>query len=177
MNIKIPSVLHEIFGEKQNIVQLISIFLFGIMFTLLLCIYDPGIFIDVPLWRSILAILFIFDILSGCIANFTKATNKFYANNKKKQMIFLSIHFHLILVAILLGTSLWSVTLIWFYTIAGSLAIIFLKQINQIFVGGLLLCIGIAIIPMLEMERFMTVVSMLFLTKVLYSFSVNHYQH
>ncbi|NGP46787.1 hypothetical protein G4V62_18250 [Bacillaceae bacterium SIJ1] len=177
MIIKIPSIFHEVFGKRQSVIQLIGILLFGIILTTLLFIYDPSIYYDISLWRTIVAFLFIFDIFSGCIANFTKSTSEYYANNKKKQLIFISIHFHLILVAILLGTSIWSAILVWIYTIICSFIIIFLKKDNQIFVGGFLLCTGIAGIPILGMESFMMIVSMLFLIKVLYSFSVNHYQN
>lgn len=177
MNIKIPNIFHEAFGESQSMIQLISILLFGIILTTILFIYYPSMYDELPLWRTILAFLLIFDIFAGCIANFTKSTSKYYARNKKRQVIFLSIHFHLILVAILLSISIWSVLLVWIYTILCSFIIISLKKDNQIFIGGLALCTGIAGISMLEMESFMMIVSMLFLIKVLYSFSVNHYQN
>lgn len=177
MYIKIPNMFHEVFGERQNLVQLISVLLFGIIPTTLLFIYYPSIYYENPLWRNVLAFLLIFDIFAGCIANFTNSTSEYYANNKKRQIIFILIHFHLILVGILLGVSIWSVILVWLYTIICAFIIISLRKADQIFVAGLLLCIGIAGIPILGMENFMTIVSMLFMIKVLYSFSVNHYHN
>ncbi|MUK88503.1 hypothetical protein GMD78_08870 [Ornithinibacillus sp. L9] len=177
MNIKIPTFLHEFFGERQNIFQLTVIFLFGVIFTSLLFIYYSNTFSEVALWRNIFAFLLIFDIFSGCIANFTKATSNYYANNKKKQIIFILIHFHLIIVGFLLGTSIWAVTLVWIYTIICAFVIISIRGRNQTFAAGLLLSIGIGGTPMLEMEVYMLIVSMLFMIKVLYSFSVNHYQN
>lgn len=172
---RIPNFLHEAFGKEQNIIQLIEILFFGIACTSLLFIHYPSIYNGLPLWRIMLAFVLVFDIFSGCISNFTKSTNDYYANNKKRQIIFISIHFHLLLVAILLNISIKSVILVWIYTIICSFILIFLKKENQVFVGGFLLCIGIAGIPMLEMGSFMTIINTLFLIKVLYGFSVNHY--
>ncbi|MGX7150176.1 hypothetical protein [Enterococcus ureasiticus] len=176
MDIEIPTILHEVFGKRQRVTQLIGILSFGIILTTLLFMYYPSVYLQISLWRRIAAFVFVVDIFSGCIANFTKSTNNYYANDKLKQIIFLSIHFHLILVAIFLGISIWSFLLVWLYTIVCSFIIIFLRKDDQIFVGGFLLCVGLAAIVMLEMEGFMMIVSMLFLIKVLFSFSVDHYQ-
>ncbi|MCM3620365.1 hypothetical protein M3936_22675 [Sutcliffiella horikoshii] len=177
MNIKIPAYLHEVFGERQNILQLAAIFFFGVIFTSILYIYYSNNSYEVASWRKILAFLIIFDILCGCIANFTKSTSNYYAKDKKKQIIFILIHVHLLFVGFLLGTSSLAVTLVWIYTVICSFIVISIKGANQIFVAGLLLCIGIGVTPMLGMESYMLIISMLFMIKVVFSFSVDHYQN
>lgn len=175
-DLAIPVFLHEVFGERQSAVKIIFILLFGVtLSSLLFCLY-PDTYMDVSLWRIVLAFILVFDIFSGCIANFTQSTNDYYAKSTKRRLVFISIHFHLLIIAVLLHVPIFSILLIWLYTIFCAFIIQAIEGSNQIFVGGLLLSLGIAWIPMLEMEAFMTIVSLLFMVKVLFSFSVNHYK-
>ncbi len=65
MDIKIPNIFHEAFGERQSMIQLISILLFGIILTTLLFLYYPSIYYGISLWRIVIAFLLIFDIFFG----------------------------------------------------------------------------------------------------------------
>ena len=80
--IKIPSFLHEVFGEQQSIATILVILAFGGCLTLAVSLVFPDILHSLPLWRGILALLLIFDIFCGCIANFTRSTSNFYAARK-----------------------------------------------------------------------------------------------
>lgn len=172
----IPTFFHEVFGERQSVPHIIVILLFGAVLSSVLFYLHPNMYMDVALWRNVLAFIFVFDIFSGCIANFTQSTNDYYAKSKLKRIVFISIHVHLLLIAVLLDSPIFLVLLVWMYTIICALVIQAIEGRNQVFVAGSLLSIGVAWIPMLEMDAFMLVVSMLFMVKVLFSFSVNHYR-
>ncbi|MGO4180695.1 hypothetical protein AB4Z45_19080 [Paenibacillus sp. MCAF9] len=175
--IPIPSFLHDVLGEKQSIRSILTILLFGGMLTAALYWISPEMTKNFPVWRSVLALLLIFDIFSGCIANFTASTSNFYAVRKTNRIVFISIHFHIVIVALLLNADIWYSVGVWAYTIIGAFIVNALigKQ-SQRFVAGLLLSIGLGSVPLLpEITPYMLITSLLFMLKVLFSFAVDHY--
>jgi len=177
MTIRMPSYLHDVFGESQTIGELLAIILFGVGFTSLLFFAFPEMTQNLPLWRSAIAYLLIADIFAGCIANFTRSTNNYYAARDKQRLIFIAIHAHILIVAWLLGTGLWNSVIVWGYTITGAFVVNALKD-NQFqkFVAGILLAFGISIIVLsVDAPKYFLVISLLFMVKVLFAFAVDHY--
>lgn len=175
--IRIPSFLHEVFGEKQSIGSILTVLLLGGLLTVALYFRFPEMTADLPIWRSALALLLIFDIFAGCVANFTVGTSNFYAARKTNRIVFIAIHFHIVLVALLLHTDIWYSIGVWAYTIAGALIVnaLFGKH-SQRFIAGLFLAVGIGWIPMLpDIQPYMLIICLLFMLKVLFSFAVDHY--
>lgn len=175
--IRIPSFLHDVFGEKQSMASIFSILLFGGALTAALCFLYPELTDSLPAWRSALALLLMFDIFSGCVANFTASTSNFYAARKTNRIVFISIHFHIVLVALLLDTDIWYSIWVWAYTIAGAFIVNALSgKHSQRFIAGLLLSIGFGWVPMLpNIQPYMLITCLLFMLKVLFSFAVDHY--
>lgn len=177
MTIRMPSYLHDVFGKSQSIGEILAIAIFGIGFSTLLFIVFPEMTHNLPLWRSAIAYLLIADIFSGCIANFTRSTNNYYAARDKQRLVFIAIHVHILIVAWLLEIGLWNSVIIWGYTIAGAFVVNALKGNQfQIFVAGVLLALGISIIVLgVETPKYFLVISLLFMLKVLFAFAVDHY--
>lgn len=177
MTIRMPSYLHDVFGESQTIGEILAIALFGVGLTTLLFFVFPEMTHNLPLWRSAIAYLLIADIFAGCIANFTRSTNNYYAARDKQRLVFIAIHAHILIVAWLLGTGLWNSVIVWGYTIAGAFVVNALKGNQfQIFVAGVLLVLGISIIVLgVETPKYFLVISLLFMVKVLFAFAVDHY--
>ncbi|MNI53989.1 hypothetical protein D3C73_1088520 [compost metagenome] len=175
--IRIPSFLHDVFGEKQSIGSLSAILLFGGLLTSTFIFIFPELTESVPLWRGSLALLLIFDIFAGCIANFSASTSNFYATRPKNRLIFISIHFHIVIVALLLGTPMMYALIVWGYTITGAFIVnALIGMPSQRFVAGFLLSIGVGCMPLLpNMEPYMLTTCILFMLKVLFSFAVDHY--
>lgn len=176
--LRIPSFMHEMFGEKQPPATIVAILLIGGLLTACLYVAFPQLADGLPLWRTALALLLIFDVFCGCIANFTASTNNYYAARPKNRIVFISIHVHIILAALLLHTPLWHALAIWAYTIAGAFAVNALHgKPQQPLIGGLLLAAGMGGMPMLpEIQPYMLIVGLLFMLKVLFSFAVDHYR-
>lgn len=175
--VRIPSFLHDVFGEKQPILSILVILLFGGLLTAVLYFMYPEMTFHLPVWRSALALLFIFDIFSGCVANFTASTSNFYAARKKHRIVFIAIHFHIVIIAVLLNTAIEYSIAVWAYTIAGAFIVNSLigKQ-SQRFVAGLILSIGLGCNPLLpHIEPYMLITCQLYMLKVLFGFAVDHY--
>lgn len=173
----IPPFLHDVFGERQHSGAILTILLFGGPLTAGMYLLYPEITDNLPVWRSALALLLIFDIFSGCIANFTASTSNFYAARKKNRIVFIVIHVHIVLVAALLNTAISYSIAVWAYTILGAFIVnALIGNRSQRFVAGLLLSVGLGCMPLLpDIQPFMLIVCQLFMLKVLFSFAVDHY--
>lgn len=177
MTIRMPSYLHDVFGESQTIGELFAVLFFGVGFTTLLFFAYPEMTQNLPLWRSVIAYLLVLDIFAGCVANFTRSTNDYYAARYKQRLVFIAIHVHILIVAWLLGIGLWSSFIVWGYTVVGAFIVNAFKG-NQFqkFVAGVLLVVGMSIIVLgTETPKYFLVISLLFMVKVLFAFAVDHY--
>ncbi|MCU6710710.1 hypothetical protein M6D81_18630 [Paenibacillus sp. J5C_2022] len=177
--VKIPGFLHDVFGEKQTWATIITIFACSIALTGTIYFLYPEMVEGIPLWRSLIALILMWDIFAGCVANFTASTSNFYAERPLNRIVFISIHVHILVVAFCLNEDIGYATAVWAFTIAGAFLVNSLVQPQrQVFLAGLLLTIGIAgQLLWRDVEPYMLVTGMLFMLKVLYSFSVNHYGH
>ncbi|MCJ7840002.1 hypothetical protein MUB24_03545 [Lederbergia sp. NSJ-179] len=175
--LRIPSFLHDVFGEKQSVASILTILLFGGLLTATLYYRFPELTDHLPAWRSTLALLLIFDVFAGCIANFTASTSNFYAVRKTNRIVFIAIHVHIVLISLLLNTDIWYSLGIWAYTIIGAFIVnALIGKTSQLFAAGLLLSVGLGCIPMLPgITPYMLIICILFLMKVLFSFAVDHY--
>jgi hypothetical protein len=174
---RMPSFLHDVFGERQSIAAIAAILVFGGLLTAALYFVFPQMTAHVPVWRSALAMLLIFDIGSGCAANFTTSTNSFYAARKTNRIVFIAVHVHIVLIALLLQTGIGFSIAVWAYTIAGAFVVnALIGRRSQLFVAGLLLAAGLGWMPMVQLiPPYMLIACTLFMLKVLYGFAVDHY--
>ncbi|MBN1236848.1 MAG: hypothetical protein JXB36_00030 [Gammaproteobacteria bacterium] len=173
--IRIPLPFHEAFGEKQSLLEIVLVLLFGIGGTAAMAVLQPDALSGLSTWRVVLALVLVFDVLAGCLANFTRGTNDYYSARPVARWIFIAVHVHLPLIALLLGTPLTPALIVWGYTIAGALLVNALRQnARQVFVAATLLGTGLLMVQFLRLDTFMTVVAALFLVKVQYGFAVDH---
>jgi len=96
----------------------------------------------------------------------------------QNRIVFISIHFHIVLVALLLDTDTWCSIGVWAYTIAGALIVNALHgQRSQLLITGLLLSIGLGGIQLLpDIQPYMLTICILFILKVLFSFAVDQHR-
>jgi len=183
--IKIPKTLHDIFGEEQSPAALTVVIAGGISLgAAILFGFLPefrtnlGGHGNIGLPRFALAMLLALDIAAGCIANFTEGTSNFYAKRPVNRLIFIAIHVHLPVFALLLGLPILPFLALWAYTAGGAFVVNgFAGRPSQNLVGGSLLAFGIALVMLLPgLSAASRLVSALFLIKVLYAFAVDHYK-
>ncbi|WP_068783467.1 hypothetical protein [Paenibacillus phocaensis] len=173
----IPSVLHDVFGERQSLGSILTILLFGGLLTAVLYWMYPEMTSNLPVWRSVLSLLLIFDIFAGCIANFTPSTSNYYATRTRNRIVFIAIHFHVVLIGVLLNTAIGYSIGVWIYTLIGAYIVNSLKgKQSQLFVAGLLLSIGLGGTPLLpHIPPYILIPCLLFMLKVIFGFAVDHY--
>ncbi|WP_077960638.1 hypothetical protein [Ensifer adhaerens] len=177
-SLRIHPHLHDVFGEEQPLVYLAAILLFGVGVAAVFAMSAGPLLAELAWWRAALALVLVLDIAAGCVANFTPSTNDFYAARPRNRRVFIAIHFHIVLVALLVGTGIAAAVAVWAYTIVAAAVVNGLAgRSAQTFAGGLLLAIGLTGLPLLPgLTPAMVAVSGLFMLKVLFSFAVDHYR-
>ncbi len=171
---KTPHVLHKALGEQQSLLEILSIAFFTLSGSCLIFYLSEFRFDS---WKVILGFILIADVLAGCIANFSLGTNSFYAQRPKSRIVFIAIHFHILLIAWLLSQPLGGVLIVWLYTIISAFIVNALKgKVIQRFIAANLMCYGLFIMIYLEFPMWFLMVSVFFMIKVLFSFSVDHYE-
>lgn len=175
--VRMPAILHEVFGETQSPAEIAAILGFGIAVPSLLAALEPGLFGAVSGWRAVLAFVLMFDVAAGCVANFTRGTSDYYAARPAHRWVFIAIHLHLPLIALALGAQIPLALAVWVYTVAAAAAVnLAAGRPLQMLLGGLLLAGGIVGVSLLVAPApAFQMLSILFMVKVLFAFSVDLY--
>lgn len=132
--------------------------------------------ISVDLWRAVLAALLVADIAAGAVANLTRGTNDHYAASARRRAVFLAVHVHLPVAALLLDLPLLPAVVAWALTIVAG-AIIVLPRLNTLQRPASALAVVVILsVTMLFAETTTTLlfVTALFAIKVALSFAVDH---
>ena len=133
----------------------------------------PDILHSLPLWRGILALLLIL-IFSAAVSPTSPARP--VISPVKQRIVFIAIHVHILLVAVLLDTDMVYAVGIWAYTIAGAVIVNTLIGKSSRFYRRLALVDrhwGTFLLS--NIQPYMLLIGTLFMLKVLFSFAVDHY--
>lgn len=179
MTIRVPAALHDVFGERQSWGEIVAVLGVGLAVAGTVFLAFPALTSALPWWRSGLAFLLCLDVAAGSVANFTRGTNDYYAQRPGHRWVFIVIHIHLPVLAWLLSVDLVPAVAAWAYTIAGAAIVNGLHaHSRQTFVAALLWVMGVTLV--IGFGNFtppLLIIVVLFLTKVLYGFSVDHYRN
>lgn len=174
--VRIPSALQELLGDRQDVVSLVAIGMGGVLAPVLVGLAQPGVYADVALWRSALAVLLLLDIGAGIVSNLTPATGEHYAGSARLRWIFLAVHLHLPAIGLLLGLPLVATLVCWAAVIASGCLVNALRaHPAQRAVAGVLLLVCLALPVILAPDSPALIVAAgLFAVKIVYAFAVDH---
>lgn len=176
MTWRAPAVLHDVVGEAPEPRELAIVGLVGVGVASSLLAGEP--LRELGLARWLLAWLLVADIAAGCVANFTRSTNDYYAARPGHRRVFLAIHVHLLALGWLLGELGASVVGLWAYVIVGAAIVNALAgRPRQVFVAGVVLALGLVAVLLAPLSVTMRGAAALFLVKVAYAFAVDHHAH
>lgn len=170
---KTPKFLFEVFGERQSVLEIACTLAFAVLGSLFV-FYAAGMPLDS--WRVAIAFVLIADVFAGCIANFSLGTNEFYARRPKNRLVFISVHVHIVVIAWLLQQAIGPALVVWGYTISAAFFVNALQGKSfQGFVAANLMCCGLLLLISLPLPSWFLMVSVMFMIKVVFSFSVDHF--
>lgn len=166
-----PPALHEVLGERFVPTQLATM----LGFAALAATFVIVAFADLAPWRLALAWLLVADIAAGCLANFTRSTNDFYAARPGHRWLFIAAHVHLLAVAWLLQIALPDAGWVWAYTIASAAVVNLLHgHASARFVAAALLGGAVLLIGWIDPAGPIFVLFTLFYLKVAFAFALDH---
>jgi hypothetical protein len=175
--IAMPRFLHEVFGETQTIPSIIAILAIGAAGCAAFAWLGADFLKNAGPLRAVLALLLAFDIAAGCVANFSGGTSNYYARRPSHRLVFIAIHAHLPLLALLAGMPLLPSLAAWVYAAATAFLInARCGKPDQPAIAGILLAIGIILFFILPMGLAQRLISLIFLVKLSYGFAVDHYR-
>lgn len=120
----------EFLGESPTKKDQVLVFSIAILVMGVIGYFNYEQLSAMPLWKPVLFLLMILDIVSGAVANFTKSTQLYYRNNNKR-VTFLLIHFiHIGLLVLAVG-HIWYCLAVLAFTLAGALIVNFTKSLKQ----------------------------------------------
>jgi hypothetical protein len=174
--LRIPRSLHELLGERQTPLALTAIALAGVLAPALLVLAQWETVTAVAPWRSVLALLLVLDVAAGAVANLTPSVGEHYAADARRRIVFIVVHVHLPVIALLLSLPIVPALVVWAATIAAALVVNALAgRPDQRVIGGLLLAVIVFGAPLIPGIDVVTIaVGALFAFKVAYSFAVRH---
>ncbi len=173
---KVSKSLHEVFGEHQTALEVSVTLLVSLLGTALIYFFLYEGSADIHLAALILGFILLWDVLAGCIANFTQGTNAYYAKRSTARWVFIAIHVHIMMIAWLLDGPLEASVIVWGYTMVSAIVVnVLAGHTLQLFTAASLVCVGIFLILLLAMPMWLVAASLFFLVKVVLSFGVNHY--
>ncbi|UYN82942.1 MAG: hypothetical protein KIT89_09510 [Microcella sp.] len=169
---RIPSALHDVFGERQSAA---SLTLIALAMPVAVLAALPA-FLTVEPWRAVLAGLLVADIAAGAIANFTRSTNDHYAASALRRTVFLVVHVHIFVVALLLDLPIIPALVAWALTIAAATAVVLLKATGlQRPVAGMGVVVVLGATAMTpEATMVLLFMTALFAIKVVLAFAIDH---
>lgn len=170
--VSIPAPLHDVFGVRQSRTSL-ALILVAMPVAVLAML--PTLLAVEP-WRAVVAGLLVADVAAGAVANLTRGTNEHYAASARRRAIFLAVHVHLPVVALLLGLPLAPALVGWALTIAAGTAVVLLRSSTLQRPAA---AVGVIIVLSATTMIAGTTVPLLFITalfaiKVVLAFAVDH---
>ena len=175
--IAVPKYLHELFGQETTLLEVLVIFIPATVAAITLILFDLSYFIEMGLVKAAIFTILMFDIMAGVIANLTAGTNDYYARQAAKRLFFIAIHIQPLIFSWLLGNYFTQCLFAWVYTITASLLVNKLSDHPlQRQLSGALFLFGLVILVIIGkgLPAFLLITLIMFMIKVIYSFSVNH---
>ena len=120
--IEIPKFLHEVYGYRSSVVELVFTYITILSVTSILVIMADDL--DLPLFQWIIYVLLIIDLTGGVVSNFTEGTNHYYAESAKRRLVFISLHvIQPLLMYWIFPDEGWNIALISFLTLSTMLLV------------------------------------------------------
>jgi hypothetical protein len=167
----------ELFGENPKKGDLILIIGFSIVSTLHLILILYSEIAAISLIGQALIVLLCIDISGGVIANLTKSTKSYYIKRPKLEKIFIAIHIQPLILGLIIPGQMAFGTFIYLYAALSTLFVLKMRHHTwhkTLAMSLLMMGIILSFLVFLDSSRLMMLLSILFLTKLIYAFGVNH---
>ena len=174
----VPKLFRILHGEQTNIAELLLIYGAAAVTPVIVYFTTRSGLPDVSRWRTLLLLGIVADLAGGTIANLTYGATAFYEKRQWRKAVFLMLHIaHPALIYLLTKEQLPFLVFTAGITLLFSFITAFaFRQPRQQFFGFIAVCVAAAFgFILFGTTPFFRVVSILYMLKLIYSFSVDHY--
>ncbi len=175
----VPKIFQPLYGEKTTKKTLFGSLLVGLFATLFIAIIFWSSLSSLAIWKTILILLFTFDIFAGFIANFSMGTHHYYQQRTRLSYVFIIIHVQPIILMLLAGESWLTGLYLYAYMLATATLTYGIKKPNkQKFFGFFLNLLGVSLLLTVfqPIPTYLTLIFIAFFFKLIYGFSVHHFR-
>jgi len=179
MKIRIPTFLHDLFGEETTLRSLILIMIAGLMSVLILPIVGQDALARVPIHLRLWVYVITFDVFAGTVANFTVGTKSYYQKHPKRKKWFVPIHIYPIVLVLLVSLPLIIGLYVYALILASSILVQIIKHpIHQWIIAPMLVFLNviIAIFFFQEVPLYLHVIHTGIALKLILAFSITYPQ-
>jgi hypothetical protein len=176
--LKVPNLFRIFHGQETNIAELLLIYGIAIAAPVIVYFTTRSVLPELPWWITLLLFVIVADLAGGIIANLTYGATAFYEKRQWRKAVFILLHAaHPAVIYLLTREQLpflvytAGITLLFSFITAFAF-----RQPRQQFFGFISVCIAVAFgFILFGTAPFYRVVSILYMLKLIYSFSVDHY--
>lgn len=167
------AITREFLGENPTKLNQFLIFSTSLLLMTIVAYKNYNELSVLPIWKSIIFMLMVLDIVAGSIANFTKSTQAYYKDNKKR-ITFLLMHIiHITLIVVSVGYLWYTFGLLAFTLIAAFIVNSIKSLKKQEICAAVLICIGLSIFyVLLTPPQILIWLPAILLIKLVFAFSV-----
>lgn len=176
--LKVPKLFRILHGKETNIAELLLIYGIAISTPVILYFTTRSGLPALSRWRTLLLFFIVADLAGGIIANLSYGTTAFYEKRQWRKAVFILFHAaHPAAIYLLTKEQLPFLIFTAGITILFSFITAFaFRQPRQQFFGFIAVCVSVAFgFILFGATPFFRVVSILYMLKLVYSFSVDHY--
>jgi len=175
--VPIPKFLHELFGTHQHRTELNLIIIFTITSTLAASWTTAPYWLELKWYQILVLWLIFFDISGGIVSNLSTGTNNYYNAHPKSRWFFIAVHIQPLILATVLESQLSIAIAVWLYTIfSASLINSQREKVYHRLLAGILYVAAIIVYILCDISLPLpiTLIYLLYMMKLIYSFAVNH---
>ncbi|MDR6224411.1 hypothetical protein [Desmospora profundinema] len=176
--VNVPPFFHEVWGKRTTKLELGITIIFSVTMTVVLFAFTYSEWRELELWKIVILASLALDITGGVIANLTFGTNHYYKHRPTARYIFLFIHVQPVIFALILWNYFAACIAVWGYTILSALFVNrFINHPAQRVIAAVFLTSGIGGLFLLfyPIPKFLFILLLFYVVKVIYSFAVDHY--
>ena len=172
--VAVPKVLQELHGETANLINIVLVYVIGII-SAVLSLFElfPK---NIESWKLILTFILFIDITGGVISNMTFATNEYYHKRPKLKKYFIVAHVIQPLLFSIMYFEYWSYMLfIYLFTMIACFTLFKIKSSDiQRTISSSFLIIGIVVTSYFFKFNLLSimVIGVLYMLKLILGFSV-----
>ena len=171
--IAIPKFLHEVYGYRSSVVELVLTYVTVLFVTSILAIMAKDVELQIFQW--VIYILLAIDLSGGVVSNFMEGTSRYYAASAKRRHIFISLHIiQPLLMYWIFPNEGWTIAIVTFLTLFTMLIVDSIKSHSkQRFFASIFMISNIAITFLLRIEdHVLLLLLVMFIIKLVLAFAV-----